>query len=499
MIDYKKTLKVAAPLFIALTGYCHTADAKDKENSLTPMQALGKAIFFDDQLSKPIGQSCASCHSAEFGFTAEDPFVNIGGAVVHGAKQKRAGNRKPPTNAYVTFAENFVVTNGRNGPTPAGGTFWDGRATGETITADIFPSDWSAEKINEMSQLLGPAADQAMGPFLNDVEQNLPSSKKLCKRVKQSHKKLWEDAWGEQLSCNQNVDTDFVHQRIGFAIAAWEASSEVNSFSSKFDMAVAEEIINNGSVELPLDGLTEQENLGHSLFFSSNIGCARFCHASSTASDGTAIGELFTKAQAGYFNIGAPANPENPWYTMDNVKDDNGNILNPLGQAWIDLGVAARDEDGIEGSDFPGHEGKFKAPTLRNVAKRPYPGAPKAFAHNGYFKSLKDIVHFYNTRDLKPACLDANGEAQRFVTNDEALERGCWPIPEVVSSNIFSCDDEAFCKVTIPEGQTVENYCDDENNPRNIGNLCLSSEEEDAIVAFLETLSDTTTVLPPNH
>ena len=494
---YKKALRVATPLAIVFAGYCQTTNAQDNPLESTPMQTLGKAIFFNDRLSKPVGQSCASCHSAEFGFTAEDPFINIGGSVVHGAKHKRAGNRKPPTNAYVTFAENFIVSEGRNGPTPSGGTFWDGRATGETITADIFPAHWSAEEVLAMSQLLGPAADQAMGPFLNDVEQNLPSSKKLCERVKQSHKKLWQKAWGEPLKCNDSVDTNFVHQRIGFAIAAWEASSEVNSFSSKFDRAIAEEILNNGAAELPLDGLTEQENLGHSLFFSREVGCARFCHASSTASDGTLLGELFTKPQAGYFNIGAPANPENPWYAMDAVKDDNGNTLNPLGEAWIDLGIAARDEDGIEGSDFPGHEGKFKVPTLRNVAKRPYPGAPKAFAHNGYFKSLKDIVHFYNTRDLKPTCLDESGEPQRFVTNSAAIERGCWPLPEVISSNIFACDDEEACKVSIPAGQTIENYCDDETNPRSIGNLCLSNEEEDAIVAFLETLADTNTIKIP--
>ena len=41
--------------------------------------------------------------------------------------------------------------------------------------------------------------------------------------------------------------------------------------------------------------------------------------------------------------------------------------------------------------------GKFKVPTLRNVAKNP------PYGHNGYFDTLYDIVHFYNTRDVPEA------------------------------------------------------------------------------------------------
>lgn len=461
------------------------------------MQALGKALFFNDRLSAPVGQSCASCHDPEFGFTVANPFVNIGPAVVHGAERNRAGNRKPPTNAYITFAENFVVEDGRGGPTPRGGAFWDGRATGKVVQADIFPSNWDAALVADMSAFLGPATDQAMGPFLNDVEQNLPEAKDLCVRVKHDHAQLWQDAWGEALKCNGKFSMELVHKRVGFAIAAWEASSEVNSFSSKYDMAIAEELLNNGAVELPLDLYNEQERVGQSLFFSQNVGCARFCHAGNTASDGTLEGELFTRPNAGYFNIGVPRNPENPFYQMDTVKDDSGNIINPLGISWIDLGIALRDEDGIAGTDFPGHEGKFKVPTLRNVARRPYLGAPKAFSHNGYFKTLKEMVHFYNTRDLLPTCVDANGQPESFVTSTNAIARNCWPMPEVVSTNINGCDDGVNCKVIIPEGQTFETYCDDLNNPRSIGNLCLTSEQEDAIVAFLGTLSDTTTVAIP--
>lgn len=79
----------------------------------------------------------------------------------------------------------------------------------------------------------------------------------------------------------------------------------------------------------------------------------------------------------------------------------------------------------------------------------------KAFGHNGYFKSLCSIVHFYNTRDVLPACPGNYAEAR-------ALTENCWPAPEV-----------------------TENV-----NRAELGNLGLTRTEEEVIVAFLKTLSD---------
>ena len=93
--------------------------------------------------------------------------------------------------------------------------------------------------------------------------------------------------------------------------------------------------------------------------------------------------------------------------------------------------------------------GKFKVMTLRNI------GLTKPYAHNGFFKNLKDITHFYNTRDVKPECPGPYTEA-------EALAADCWPPPEV-SENV---------------------------NTDELGDLGLTPDEEAAIVAFLKTLSD---------
>ena len=88
----------------------------------------------------------------------------------------------------------------------------------------------------------------------------------------------------------------------------------------------------------------------------------------------------------------------------------------------------------------------------RNVDKRPRPDFVKASMHNGYFKSLKQVVHFYNTRDALPRC---------STPLDPRAGEDCWPAPEVTA-----------------------------NESKSIGNLGLSDQEENSIVAFLRTLTD---------
>ena len=75
---------------------------------------------------------------------------------------------------------------------------------------------------------------------------------------------------------------------------------------------------------------------------------------------------------------------------------------NPDGYGWIDPGLGGF----LKGAGYPeatymAEWGKHKVPTLRNVDKRPSDGFVKAYGHNGVFKSLEEIVHFYNTRDVE--------------------------------------------------------------------------------------------------
>ena len=131
-------------------------------------------------------------------------------------------------------------------------------------------------------------------------------------------------------------------------------------------------------------------------------------------------------------------------------------VFNPLGSDWVDLGLGGFLSTRGDYDDFASENvGKQKVPTLRNVDLRPYPGFVKAYGHNGYFKSLEGIVHFYNTRDVLDECPGSYTEAQALAAN-------CWPPPEVA----------------------------DNVNSDELGDLGLSPDEEAAIVAFLKTLSD---------
>jgi cytochrome c peroxidase len=242
------------------------------------------------------------------------------------------------------------------------------------------------------------------------------------------------------------------YDRIGLSIAAYEASSEVNGFSSRFDLYWRISLaagndpeatgLAEGAKEVldPVGILTEQEFAGLKEF---GEYCSR-CHISHIPGPG-GVPPLFTDFS--FHNIGVPKNPELPFYKMDKVFLEDGTPINPLGPDFIDLGLgaflAARPEWALLA---PAHEGKFKVPTVRNVDQRPGNGFPKTYMHNGSLKSLEQVVHFYNTRDI-------------------ASEN--WPPPEVP----YNLNDELF-----------------EGHP--IGNFQLTPEAEASIVAFLKTLTD---------
>jgi cytochrome c peroxidase len=387
---------------------------------LTPMEQLGKSLFFDN-ISKPDWVSCATCHAPQVGFTGPVAGINIHGAVYRGAVPQRFGNRKPPSAAYATFSPIFHY-DAEEGLF-IGGNFWDGRATGETLG--------------------NPSAEQALGPFLNPVEQNNPSKQAVLEQVAASkYAYLWEQVWDEPISYANPEDIDKNYDRIGLSIAAYEASREVNQFSSKYDYYLA------GEAEL-----TEQEAAGLELFEGKAMCSA--CHPSSEDLPGAPV--LFTDFS--YDNLGVPKNPENPFYDMDEVYLDDGNPINPLGADWVDPGLGgflATRPDLADEEIVEANLGKHKVPTLRNVDKRASSNFPKAFGHNGYFKSLEGIVHFYNTRDVKDPCVNP------LTTEKDALKQDCWPAPEV-AANV---------------------------NTDELGDLGLTPQEEAAIVAFLKTLSD---------
>ena len=114
-------------IFLAIAAAL-TALAGSASAQLTPLEELGRLLFFDTNLSTPPGQACATCHAPEVGFTGPDSFINETQVAYPGAIHRRAGNRKPPTAAYGAFSP--VLHYDADEELFIGGTFWDGRATG---------------------------------------------------------------------------------------------------------------------------------------------------------------------------------------------------------------------------------------------------------------------------------------------------------------------------------------------------------------------------------
>ncbi|MCC7177553.1 MAG: cytochrome C [Acidobacteria bacterium] len=388
---------------VMMTAACGRLDSPADPSA--PKERLGKLLFHDETLSANANQSCATCHAPEVGWTGPVEHINMAGGVYEGSIAGQFSDRRPNSAAYATPAPTFHLADAAEGLF-VGGNFWDGRATGE---------------------LLGnPAADQALAPFVNPVEQALPDPRAVVERVCGGpYGNLFREVWGDDACIAANTQKAFGY--IGLSIAEYEGSAEVNQFSSKYDAYLG------GRVQL-----TDQEMRGLQLF--EGKGRCADCHPSRPGPDGAP--PLFTDFT--FDNIGVPPNPDNPFYA---------DPRNTQGRSWEDQGLGgflAQTE--VFKPYAAGQMGKQRVPTLRNVDLRPSPDFVKCYGHNCYFKSLEAFVHFYNTRLVLPVCAEA---AQRA-----GIE--CWPPPEV-----------------------AENV-----NTEELGDLGLSAADEDAIVAFMATLSD---------
>ena len=302
---YQLGFNASIVLLLLLCTKCNDNSTliKPKESDLSylfinkDLQLFGEKLFFDATLSDPVGQSCASCHGPEVGWTGPDERVNKTGSVYPGAIHQRIGNRKPNSAAYATLSPVFhtVIEDGKI--QFVGGNFWDGRATGFILG--------------------NPAADQAQGPFLNPVEQNISNTKILIEKVCNTDyvslfNKIGEDIWGiKNISKSNDINLQF--GIIGLAIAAFENSDKVNQFSSKFDYYLRGKL-----------NLTDKEKKGLDLF-NGKAKCA-LCHMSALEPDGSF--PLFTDYR--FENLGLPSNPQNPWYSMDTAFNcDGANWINP--------------------------------------------------------------------------------------------------------------------------------------------------------------------------
>lgn len=377
----------AAPALSAL------AAVVPPDRNLSPREQLGKLIFDDHNLSEPQGTGCVACHRPALGW-ADNHGSNSG--VAHGSTARSLGLRNTLANGYSALIPPFAFVT-KDGATEAvGGHFWDGRA--DTL------------------------ALQALGPFLNPLEMNNSSAKAVVAKVASApYAALFTQEFGVSvLSTPEQAFT-----QIGVALAAFESARPLQPFSSKYDAMVRGNTV-----------FSAQEQRGMALFMDSRRANCAGCHQMNPAS-GRPQDSLFSDFS--YYALGIPRNQAIPRNTD---------------ASFFDLGLCGPERTppatpaGVSIDDYCG---KFRMPTLRNVALR------QRFMHNGFFADLREVVSFYATRVSNPT----RWYGPSGVAND---------LPSAYRANVVS-DRAPF-------------------NRRASDGPLLTPAEIDDLVAFLRTLSD---------
>jgi cytochrome c peroxidase len=338
-----------------LAGLSPGANADSPALSL-PAQ-VGVKLFFDKNLSGSGQMSCASCHDPSHHYAqANDLAVQLGGPNLD-----QSGTRAVPSLKYKEYtppyADLFDNPDGVSAPGPGGGLMQDGRAA--------------------------TLADQVQFPLLAANEMANKSAADVVNKIRSSdYVDLFKQAFGS--SVLDNTQTAFA--AAGAALQAYQLEDvSFHPYSSKYDLYAANKI--GGT-------LTASEARGLAVFMDENKGNCFACHYSGAGVNGSVA--IFTDFS--FEAIGVPRNNDIPV---------NRKALGGLPVSY-DLGICNRpDHPPLASAQYCG---MFKTPTLRNVATR------KVFFHNGRFKTLTDVIHFYNTRDTNPELWYpiVNGVAQKF-------------------------------------------------------------------------------------
>jgi cytochrome c peroxidase len=456
------------------------------------VRILGGLLNFDESMSPFQNVACAACHMPYAGFSGPIPSVNLTMIAYPGSFRYRAGKRVAQRYTYSPRFPVFHLNGSKNtggtvGGTFTGGNFWDGRSTGFLLQS--------------------PDAEQAQHPPVDTQEHMFADDACIAFRLTSaSYRSLFELVWGVDfdirwpantaeicaipgganrfggsatpiaLSSVDRTKATNIYDHWGQSISFLESSTDISPFTSKVDARAA------GTYTA-----TPTEAAGIALF-GAKADC-NSCHLdglSSTRNGGTDTGTpvdtqpLFTCF--GYANLGLPLNPRDAFY-YQTTPDRFGFTGNPLGFGYRDLGVGTFLRSGFGSAPNPNasnwlsfaplEDGKMQTSTVRNVAMtppqcptteagqfdangQPVPYFQKEFFHNGYIKSLKQLVHFYNTRDVF-AFNVTSGHCPAGTT--EKVD--CWPMPEVRN-----------------------------NIDMTVGNLGLTDEEENLLVIAMQFTTD---------
>ena len=314
----------------------------DDETPVTfaSVEDLGEALFHDPNLSLNRTQSCAVCHNPDHAFIDDRLDANNQiSAVSLGDDGQSLGDRNAPTAAYASFVPDFEASATRQRHNPhgeftdyqgaIGGQFHDGREV----------------------DLKG----QAGGPPLNPLEMAMPDKATVVERLLENDQYVASF----QALFDENVfdSVDDVYLAMTTSIGRFEKTDLFAPFDSKYDRFLA------GEYEL-----SEKEAAGRTLFFSSLTNCS-ICHQLHDEAD-PVLNRRETFSGYEYHNIGVPQNTA--IRALNGVTEkDAGLYLNPQ-------------------IDQESEKGKFKTPTLRNVA------VTEPYMHNGVHRDLKTVIEFYD-------------------------------------------------------------------------------------------------------
>ncbi len=295
------------------------------------LTALGRAIFFDAELSPSGEVSCASCHDPKHAYGPPD------------ADALRRGFRAAPSLRYLNslppFSEHHFDNDGDDSTDlgPTGGHTWDGRVSS--------------------------AREQARLPLLSPEEMGGPSVPAVVARLRLTpYAAQLESLFGAKIFDRPEA----AFEAALLALEVFQQSpSDFYPFSSRFDAVL------RGRATL-----TAQEARGLVLFDDPAKGNCASCHLSTIRPDGAF--PLFT--DFGHIAIGVPRN------TAIQANAD---------PRFFDLGLCGPLRTDL--ADHAEYCGRFRTPTLRNIALR------QRFFHNAAIRTLEDAVRFYARRDTDPA------------------------------------------------------------------------------------------------
>jgi cytochrome c peroxidase len=458
-----------------------------QNTGVASVEILGKLMNFDKNISPNENVACSSCHMPYAGFSGPIPSVNLTMIAYPGSVHFRAGKRTAQRYTYASYfpALDYNATQGAF----FGGNFWDSRATGYLIR--------------------NPSAEQSQFPPVDPLEMGNPDTACIVYKLSLAkYRPLFEEVWGAgsfdiawpadtasicatpngaaslggsatpvALSPSDRTRSNADYDHWAQSLNAYEHSLSVSPFTSKFDAYLA------GKYKL-----TAKEKAGYDLF--RGKGNCNSCHLDGRstaptpeAPDGTDPTAEDTGVAAnvtpvftcfGSSNLGLPKNPRDSIY-YETTPDSYGFTPNPAGYAYTDYGLGEFLRSGYATAPNPNSswrkfastsDGQMQTMTVRDVAlappqctggtEAPGPYFQKEFFHNGYIKSLKQLVHFYNTRDVYRMPVSSGNCPAGTVE-----KVNCWPEPEVP-----------------------------QNIDMTVGNLGLTETEENQIVAFMETLND---------